>query len=68
MTIDNFLRPIFIGGGTRLPLLWIFLAIFGGIGAFGFLGVVLGPLILVFARAFMRLARRELGLAAASRA
>jgi predicted PurR-regulated permease PerM len=68
MTIDNFLRPIFIGGGTNLPLFWIFLAIFGGIGAFGFLGVILGPLILVFARAFLRLARRELRLGAASQA
>jgi predicted PurR-regulated permease PerM len=60
MTIDNFLKPIFIGGGTRLPLLWVFLGILGGITAFGFLGLFLGPLALVFGRAFLQLARREL--------
>ncbi len=60
MTIDNFLKPIFIGGSTRLPLLWVFLGILGGIAAFGFIGLFLGPLALVFARAFLQLARREL--------
>lgn len=65
MTVDNFLKPIFIGGGTRLPLLWVFLGILGGIAAFGFLGLFLGPLVLVFARAFLQLARRELQARAA---
>lgn len=60
MTVDNFLKPIFIGGGTRLPLLWVFLGILGGIAAFGFIGLFAGPLILVFARAFLQLSRREL--------
>lgn len=62
---DNFLKPLFIGGGTRLPLLWIFLGILGGIAAFGFIGLFAGPLVLVFARAFLLLARRELAGSAA---
>jgi predicted PurR-regulated permease PerM len=41
--VDNFLRPYFIGRGMRLPLLWLFLAIIGGLQSFGFLGLLLGP-------------------------
>ncbi|MBD3269997.1 AI-2E family transporter [Candidatus Peregrinibacteria bacterium] len=46
-TIDNFLRVIFIGGSAKLNPLLTFLAVFGGLMAFGLLGVVLGPLLLV---------------------
>lgn len=41
--VDNFLRPYLIGKETRLPILWLFLAILGGLRAFGFLGLLLGP-------------------------
>ncbi len=41
--IDNFLRPYLIGRETRLPVLWLFLAILGGLRTFGLLGILLGP-------------------------
>lgn len=41
--IDNVLRPYLIGRETRLPMLWLFLAILGGLRAFGLLGILLGP-------------------------
>jgi predicted PurR-regulated permease PerM len=41
--VDNFLRPYLIGRETRLPVLWLFLSILGGLKVFGFLGVLLGP-------------------------
>lgn len=41
--VDNFLRPFLIGRETKLPMLWLFLAILGGLRAFGFLGLLLGP-------------------------
>jgi predicted PurR-regulated permease PerM len=44
--VDNFLRPYLIGREIRLPILWLFLAILGGLKAFGFLGVLLGPIVL----------------------
>jgi predicted PurR-regulated permease PerM len=44
--VDNFLRPYLIGRETRLPVLWLFLAILGGLRAFGFLGLLLGPAVL----------------------
>ncbi len=44
--VDNVVRPLFIKGRARMSFLLTFLAVFGGIGAFGLLGIVLGPLVL----------------------
>jgi predicted PurR-regulated permease PerM len=44
--VDNFLRPFLIGRETRLPVLWLFLALIGGLRTFGFLGLLLGPIVL----------------------
>jgi len=46
--IDNFLGPKLVGRGTQLHPLIIFLSVFGGIGFFGPLGFLLGPLTLSF--------------------
>lgn len=43
-TIDNILRPILTKGGLRMHPLLVFLSIFGGLAAFGFPGLMLGPL------------------------
>ena len=44
--IDNVLRPIFIGHGTRIHPLLILLAVLGGLSFFGPVGFLLGPIIL----------------------
>lgn len=44
--IDNVLRPLFIGGATRIPYLLVFFGVLGGLAAFGLLGLFLGPTIL----------------------
>lgn len=43
--IDNFLRPILISGRTKLHTLLLFFSILGGIYVFGFLGIIMGPVI-----------------------
>ena len=43
---DHFARPVLIGGATRLPFLWVLLGILGGVGAWGLVGLFLGPAIL----------------------
>jgi predicted PurR-regulated permease PerM len=53
--LDNVLRPLIIGRGMKLPLLWLFLSIVGGLKLFGFLGVVAGPMILSLALAIYRI-------------
>ncbi|NNE84352.1 MAG: AI-2E family transporter [Alphaproteobacteria bacterium] len=43
--VDNVLRPRLVGGEAKIPDLFILLAILGGIGAFGFVGIIIGPII-----------------------
>lgn len=45
-SIDNFLKPILIARGSTLSLGLIFLGVFGGVLAFGLIGVILGPVLL----------------------
>lgn len=40
---DHFVRPVLIGGATRLPFLWVLLGILGGLEAWGLVGLFLGP-------------------------
>jgi predicted PurR-regulated permease PerM len=40
---DHFVRPVLIGGATRLPFIWVLLGILGGVEAFGLLGLFVGP-------------------------
>lgn len=47
-TLDNFLRPLFLKDRIKLHPLVIFFAILGGIAAFGFNGLVLGPMAVIF--------------------
>jgi predicted PurR-regulated permease PerM len=46
-SIENFLRPIILRGRIQLHPLLIFFAILGGISAFGFNGIILGPMIVI---------------------
>ncbi len=48
-SVDNFLKPILISRTASLPILLIALGVFGGILAFGFVGIFLGPVILALA-------------------
>ena len=45
-SIDNILRPLIIRGKIQLPTLAIFFSILGGIKLFGFIGFIMGPLVL----------------------
>jgi predicted PurR-regulated permease PerM len=54
-SIDNLLRPLFIYEGTKAHVLMIFVGILGGISAWGFLGLFMGPLVLSVAYFMLRL-------------
>jgi len=43
---DHFIRPVLIGGATRLPFLWVLLGILGGVSAWGLVGLFAGPAIM----------------------
>ena len=41
--LDNVIRPYFISVGSNLPILLVLLGVIGGIIAFGFIGLFIGP-------------------------
>jgi predicted PurR-regulated permease PerM len=43
---DHFVWPSLVGGAARLPFLFAFIGIFGGLATFGLLGLFLGPVIM----------------------
>ena len=52
-SIDNLIKPYLISRGGALPLLLVFMGVLGGLLAFGFIGVFLGPVILAVAYALL---------------
>lgn len=44
--IDNLLRPLLISGRADVPTLAVFVGVIGGLAAFGFIGLFLGPIVL----------------------
>jgi predicted PurR-regulated permease PerM len=47
--VDNFLRPALISDRSQLNGLLVFISLLGGIGVFGMLGIVLGPIVVATA-------------------
>jgi predicted PurR-regulated permease PerM len=43
---DHFVWPLLVGGAARLPFLFAFVGIFGGLASFGLIGLFLGPVIM----------------------
>jgi predicted PurR-regulated permease PerM len=58
-SIDNVLKPIIIRGRTDMHPLLVFLSVLGGMQVFGFLGVLLGPLVVAFFVSFLNFYRLE---------
>jgi len=52
-SIDNVVKPYLISRGGALPLLLVFMGVLGGLLAFGFIGVFLGPVILAIGYALL---------------
>jgi predicted PurR-regulated permease PerM len=45
-SIDNFLKPYLISRGSSMPFVLVLLGVLGGVIAFGFVGLFLGPVLL----------------------
>lgn len=58
-SVDNIIKPIIIGGRTKLPTLFLFFGILGGLQTYGFLGIFLGPVVLATIMAFVKIYREE---------
>jgi len=57
--VDTLARPYLLKDGMDLPVGIVFLALLGGVAAFGLVGVVLGPLVVTFLIAALRIWRRD---------
>lgn len=55
-TADNFLRPFLVSGKSRVGTLTVFFGGLGGLAAFGFVGLFLGPVILALVLALLEFA------------
>lgn len=59
--IDNVARPYLLKGGMELHGGIVFFALLGGLATFGGIGLVLGPLIVTFLIAVLKMYEREYG-------
>jgi predicted PurR-regulated permease PerM len=59
-TIDNVLRPMVAGGGVKLSGVALFLGMFGGMAAFGIVGLFLGPIALYLVHELVAILRRDI--------
>jgi predicted PurR-regulated permease PerM len=62
-SVDNFLKPILISRSSSMPIMLIFLGVFGGALAFGFVGIFLGPLLLALGFALAKVWTQRAALA-----
>jgi predicted PurR-regulated permease PerM len=60
-SIDNLVKPYLISRSSKLPMLLIVLGVFGGVVAFGFIGLFIGPPVLAIGLTLVQLwiARRS---------
>lgn len=60
-SVDNIVRPWVVGGRVELHPMVLLFFIFGGVEAFGFLGLFLGPVVASVLYALFRMLREEAG-------
>jgi predicted PurR-regulated permease PerM len=58
-SIDNLVKPLLIRRGAEIPTAWVFVGVMGGVGVFGFVGIVLGPLMVAILLALIEIYKTE---------
>jgi predicted PurR-regulated permease PerM len=51
--VDNVVRPLLLSGKSKLNTLVLIISLMGGVSAFGFIGIVIGPLVAVLLTAIV---------------
>ena len=52
--VDDIVRPLMLVGPARMSTLLLFISLLGGVAAFGFIGIVLGPVVGAVLTAFVK--------------
>lgn len=63
-TVDNLVKPLIVRGRTSVPAVLVFVGVFGGLAAFGLIGVLVGPVLIAMLLALVQIyteRRAELG-------
>jgi predicted PurR-regulated permease PerM len=58
-SVDNLIRPMVIGERANLSAFLLFFAILGGLSVYGFIGLLLGPVLVAIMVTFLRIYREE---------
>lgn len=64
--VDNLIRPLLVKRGLHMHGAVVFFSLLGGMAVFGAVGLVLGPLIVTFLLALVRIYSRDFGSSGAS--
>lgn len=59
-TIDNLVKPLVVRGRSDMPTLLVFLGVFGGLIAFGVIGLLVGPVLMALLLALLRIYEESL--------
>ncbi len=54
-TVDNFVKPVIVRGRSEMPTLLVFLGVFGGLLAFGIIGLMVGPVLMALLLALIKI-------------
>jgi predicted PurR-regulated permease PerM len=57
--VDNIIKPLLIRAGMEMRSAVVFFALIGGLGAFGPIGLIIGPLVVALFLALLRIYRRD---------
>ena len=57
---DNVIRPLFISSRAKITTLPVFIGLLGGIGAFGAIGMFLGPVVIALVLALVEFAEEAI--------
>jgi predicted PurR-regulated permease PerM len=58
-SMDNFVRPYLLKGDLNMHPVWILLSFLGGVSAFGLVGIIVGPMIVVLIGTVLTLVRED---------
>jgi len=64
--IDNVVRPFTMRGKSQLPAIPLLFAVLGGMQAFGFIGLVIGPLVFSLLMSIIDIYKRSFGIPSSS--
>ena len=54
-TVDNIIKPLMVRGRSDMPALLVFLGVFGGLLAFGVIGILVGPVLMALLLALLHI-------------